>query len=193
MIGYLDGKPLISAKSLIVIVNGVGYQVEVGQRTLSQVVPESVQLFIHTHVREDRFELYGFLTIEQKTMFELLLTVSGVGPKTALEIADHNPDQIIDAVQNSQISFFTQIPRIGKKLSQKIILELKPKLGSLQELSLGPRSKQEQDIFEALIVLGYEEAEIATALSQIDIISLSLEDAIKTLLHQLTQTNSAQS
>lgn len=193
MIGYLEGKPLLAAQSLIVLVGGVGYQVETGPRTLAQINSDIIQLYIHTHVREDRLELFGFLTLEQKKMFSLLLNVSGVGPKTALEIADYDSNQITSAVQNSQITFFSQIPRIGKKLAQKIILELKPKLGSLQELSLGPRSKQEQDIFEALSVLGYEEADVASVMQNVDTTQLTLEDAIKAILQQLTQSSSTTS
>ncbi len=185
MIAYLSGKPTVYKDFIIVRTGGVGYQVEVGPRTLSQLPSEQVELFIHTHVREDRFELYGFLKQEQLSLFKMMIDISGVGPKTALDIVDRNPEQIVDAVQNARINFFKAIPRIGKKTAQKIILELKSKLGSLKELSLGPKSEKEQDIFEALTSLGYEEATIETALADVNLENISVEEAVKLLLQKM--------
>lgn len=185
MIAFLQGAPQILEDSVIVLVNGVGYKVEVGQRTLASLNKTEVKLFIHTHVREDRIQLFGFIQTQQLKLFQLMIDVSGVGPKTALEITDRNPEQIIEAVQNAQVNFFKSIPRIGKKTAQKIILELKPKLGSLKELSLGPRSPMEQDVYEALSALGYEETDISQVLSELDLEELSVEDAVKKVLQNL--------
>jgi Holliday junction DNA helicase RuvA len=185
MIAFLQGTPQILEDSVIVHVNGVGYKVEVGQRTLTSLNKNEVKLFIHTYVREDRMELFGFTQTQQLKLFQLMIDISGVGPKTALEIVDRNPEQIIEAVQNAQVNFFKSIPRIGKKTAQKIILELKPKLGSLKELSLGPRSALEQDVYEALSALGYEETDISQALSDLDLGKLTVEDAVKKVLQNL--------
>lgn len=185
MIGYLQGKPIIQGESLLILTNGVGYQVAVGTKTLRSLTASQVELFIHTHVREDKLELYGFQTLQQRQLFEMLLNVSGIGPKTALEITDQDPEKIVNAVQNAEVSYFKSIPRIGKKMAQKIILELKPKLGSLKELSLGPRSAQEHDLYAALEVLGYEESEIAMVIEQIDLQEIPLEQAVKQALLKL--------
>lgn len=186
MIGYLQGQLINSGDNLIIVCHGVGYEVEVGDRTKNSLRDEEVELYIHTHVREDRIELYGFKTPQQKHLFELMLDVSGIGPKTAIDITDQDPDRIISAVQNAEVTFFSSIPRIGKKTAQKIILDLKSKLGSLKELSLGPRSSKERDVFDALSSLGYEESEIADAASNFDLEELPLEKAVKEVLAKLS-------
>lgn len=186
MINYLEGKPVIHGKCLTVLINGVGYAVQVGERALAQLERDQVSLHVYTHVREDRIELYGFLSIKKKQLFELLIDVSGIGPKTALDICDRDSEAVVSAVQNSDVSFFNNIPRIGKKTAQKIILELKSKLGSLKELNLGPRSAKESDLYEALGALGYLESEIAGVVTELDFDEINLEDAVKFALKQLT-------
>ncbi len=185
MIGYLKGQPVIDVDHILIIVQGVGYRVTVGQKTLSTISEPVLELFIYTYVREDKLELYGFLTTAQRKLFELMLEVSGVGPKTAIEITDQEPERIVRAVQNSEVNFFTSIPRIGKKTAQKIILELKSKLGSITDLNLGPKSSQERDIYDALMVLGYEESEIGPIINEINVEEMSLEEAVKAVLMQL--------
>jgi len=184
MIAYLKGNPIFGDKHVIMVVNGVGYLVYVGARTLINLPKQEAELFTHTYVREDKLDLYGFLTREQLRLFELMLNVSGIGPKIAIDIVDRDPQAIITAVQQSQVTFFSSIPRIGKKTAQKIILELKSKLGSLTELSLGPRSTTEQDVFETLVALGYEESDIGQILVDIDVEALGVEGAIKAVLQQ---------
>jgi len=185
MIAYLKGTPKIVDNFVIIMTNGVGYKVEVGSQTLAQLSTQEVELYIHTYVREDRLELFGFLQLAQLKLFKLMIEISGVGPKTAIEIVDRNPEQIVQAVQNSEVNFFKGIPRIGKKTAQKIILELKPKLGSLKELSLGPRSPKEQDVCEALTVLGYEESDIIAILQDCNLEELSVEEAVRQVLKKM--------
>jgi len=186
MIAYLKGYPQILKDELIIKVNGVGYGVFTGQRLLSRIqTDEEIELYIYSHVREDRFELYGFLTLEQKRLFEMMLDVSGIGPKTALDIVDQEPSRIIEAVQNSTVSFFTAIPRIGKKTAQKIILELKSKLGSIKELNLGPRSQQEQDVTEALLQLGFDEAQVHDVVGNMDVENLAVQEAVKEAMKRM--------
>lgn len=187
MIGYLQGTPIHTKNAVIILTGGVGYQVEVGAQTKNRLQEKEVSLFIYTHVKEDKLELFGFLSLAQKELFELLISVSGIGPKTALEITERDPDRIIQAVQNSEVIFFSSIPRIGKKLAQKIILELKSKLGSLKELSLGPRSAQESDIFATLEALGYEETEIASTISELELDDIPLEEAVKLVLKKISK------
>jgi Holliday junction DNA helicase RuvA len=185
MIAFLSGQPKIVKDTLIMMVNGVGYGVTVGARTFAAVLNQpTAELYIHTHVREDLLELFGFANQEDKELFELLLSVSGVGPRTAIHIVDLGADRIIKAVQTADVSLFTAAPRVGKKLSQKIIIELKSKLGSLQDLNLGPHSQVEQDLVDALTTLGFAETDIHRGLLGLELnedadVSVLVKQAIK--------------
>ncbi len=185
MIGYLEGQTQVYKDFVLVKTNGVGYKVFAGDRTLAHLKKRENSLFIFTYVKEDRLELYGFETQEHLQLFELLLDVSGVGPKTALVIVDRDPERIVLAVQNAEVSFFKAVPRIGKKTAQKIILDLKSKLGSLRELSLGPRSDKERDVYETLTALGYEESEIGEIITELNLEETSVEQAVKQALKLL--------
>lgn len=189
MIGYLQGAPKLLGKQLIINVNGVGYAVSVGTSTLSQILHKaSVELCIHTHVREDAITLYGFLSPSDQVLFEHLLGVSGIGPKSALFIADRGVEPITQAVQQADIGFFTQIPRVGKKLAQKIIIDLRSKLGALKELDLKPESQQYTDVVAALENLGYDSNDIYRVLQQIDLESVDLKTAIKMAMKQFAKS-----
>lgn len=186
MIGLLKGTPRLFGSELIVDVNGVGYQVTVTSSLIAEIAHRSeIELFIHTHVREDILELYGFRSSEEKRLFLLLLDVSGVGPRTALAITEREPQAIITAVQHADSSFFSSIPRVGKKVAQKIIIDLKSKLGSLKDLELGPTSSQEQEIVLALSSLGFSEENVLSVLRTDDYSALPLEEAIKRIIQKL--------
>lgn len=187
MIAYLRGTTIVKADHLIVLTGGVGYLVFAGHKLLHSLTNsgQAVELYIHSHIKEDRFELYGFRTEEELHIFKLLLAISGVGPKTALALADAGPNSLIDAVQQAQTSFFTSMPRVGKKLAQKIIIELKPKLGSLTELNLSTLSPKAQDVMDALLGLGFEENAIQNALATLDIETMELQAAIKAAIKLL--------
>ncbi len=186
MIGYLKGQPIFYQDFVMIVTNGVGYKVYLGERTMAGLAKDEAELFTFTYVKEDRLDLYGFASQEQLRLFELLLDVSGVGPKTALPIVDRDPEQIVDAVQNARVEFFKAVPRIGKKTAQKIILDLKSQLVSLKELSLGPRSSKERDVYETLAALGYEESDIASVVSELEIEELNVEAAVKQALKLLS-------
>jgi Holliday junction DNA helicase RuvA len=186
MIGFLSGKPQLYGNKVLIIVNGVGYEVYVGQRVLSKVgTLADIALYIHTHVREDALELFGFESSADKELFLLLLSVSGIGPKTALLIADQGAAAITDAVQNATVSFFTKLPRVGKKVAQKIIIELKSKLGSLKELKIGGLSEHDQMIADAVIALGFDEQAVLEAIEKAPVSEMTVEAAVKVLLRQL--------
>ena len=184
MIAYLEGKALIKKDHLIVLNGGVGYLVFVGSKILHSLVAdgEPVALHIYSHIKEDRFELYGFHNEEDLEIFKMLIAISGVGPKTALALANAGTNQLIEAVQQAQTIFFTSVPRVGKKLAQKIIIELKSKLGSLKELNLGTLSPKAQDVMDALLGLGFEENTVQTILTQLDLENMDLQVAIKTVI-----------
>ncbi len=190
MISYLSGKPRIYGEMLTVLVNGVGYQVHVGNNIKSSIhTKEKIELFVYTHVREDRLELYGFENLESRKLFMMFLDVSGVGPQTALSITDQKPSQIIQAVQQANTAFFTAIPRIGKKLAQKIIIDLRGKLGELKSLDLAPETIQEQQVKEALLALGFSQQSIDQSLEKIDVNTIPLETAIKQAIKNAGKTN----
>lgn len=187
MISLLIGKPLFFGNTCVILCHGVGYGVMIGDRTASVIKKQSeTTLYIHTHVREDALDLFGFTSPEDKSMFEMLLTVSGVGPKTALHIADASPSQIRKAVEQADISFFTSFSRVGKKLAQKIIIELKTKIGSLIDIDLMDGSAQLKDVREALQSLGYDERDIAKALRAVPVDALPLQVAIKECMKVLS-------
>lgn len=173
MISYLVGKPLIFDEQLIIkTASGVGYRVYVGPKMFGQILSLSatgkdVELFIYSHIREDRFELYGVTGAGELKIMELLLSVSGLGPKMAITILDVGGQAVIEAVQQANLSFFTAMPRVGKKLAQKIIIELKNKVGGLAELDLTPKSQNYQDVQEGLISLGFSEDQIEKVLREL--------------------------
>jgi Holliday junction DNA helicase RuvA len=185
MIGFLSGVVQKLSSGILIRTGGVGYRVEVGQLLFDSLPNEEVaSLFIYTYVREDALRLYGFATEQDLYLFELVLSVSGVGPKIALALVDAGTDRLVGAVQNASVAFFRTIPRVGKKLAQKIIIELKSKLGGLKEVELGPLSQTERDVMEGLKNLGFEENNIQQILSELDRdqpLEIMLKEAVKRL------------
>ncbi|MBI5151829.1 MAG: Holliday junction branch migration protein RuvA [Candidatus Pacebacteria bacterium] len=186
----LIGTPLLQGNELTVLCGGVGYAVAVNLHTLRTLSPnqKDVTLYVHTHVREDVLDLFGFLSSEEKRMFEMLLTVSGVGPKTALAVTDASPPAIRKAIEDGDVSFFSAFPRVGKKLAQKIIIELKPKIGSLHDLDLTTATGQTGEVRQALETLGYTDNDIRKALQSIEVETLPLQSAIKESIRFLSKS-----
>ena len=153
--------------SIVVDVNGVGYKVLVTTETTLDVVPSSpVFLWTHLVVRENALELFGFLDREHLETFELLITISGIGPRTALNILNvATPAILRQAVASADTSYLTRVSGIGKKNAEKIVLELKDKLKLAKEETLDTRS--EGDALEALVSLGYSERDAREALKKV--------------------------
>lgn len=191
MIGFLSGTIRDTyGNSVIVDVGGVGYIVNVADRLMSQYSMNSpCTLYIHTHVREDALDLYGFITKEELRLFELLLTVSGIGPKTGLTVIDRGTDAIQKAVQRADVDFFTTIPRLGKKNAQKIIIELKNKLGALEDLDLQSDSGETKEILEALLAMGFVKNEITEAMKKLSDKEVTIEQKIRRVLQLLSRKN----
>lgn len=180
MIALLTGK--IAGKSpdsVILDVNGVGYRVQIPFSTFFALPDDGaiLTLNIHTNVKEDAIHLYGFLTPKEKQFFQLLITVSGVGPKLAKDILSNiQPDQLASALCRSDIVRLSAIPGIGKKTSERLVLELKDKVVKLglagDNDSNSTLSKEESsirdDVASALINLGYKEAVVIKTLSEIE-------------------------
>lgn len=183
MIAYLTGRPELVQDQLIIHVGGVGYGVKVSNRVFQAAASQDeISLHIYSHVREDRFELYGFPNHQELKLFQLLIGVSGVGPATALNLMDKNAEELIEAVQEANTGFFKSVPRVGKKTAQKIIIELRGKLGELKELNLAPLSSAQQTVAEALESLGWEDEQIQAAIKELDLDDLSESEAIKKAL-----------
>jgi Holliday junction DNA helicase RuvA len=165
MIAKLTGKPeILDNQSIILDVNNVGYKVFFNRKS-NQSLPST--LFIHTHVKDDALDLYGFITKEELQLFKLLISVSGIGPKTAINVMDKGVEAITQAVSKGDVDFFTTVPRLGRKNAQKIIIELKSKLGSLTELDLSADSSETTDAISALISLGFSRSEARESLNQV--------------------------
>lgn len=189
MIAAVTGRPeVLSDQVIIHTASGVGYGVHAGGHLLTQLSSlTETTLYIFTFVKEDRLELYGFKAIVERQLFETVLDVSGVGPKTALALIDAGADRLVESVQQADLSFFTSIPRVGKKLGQKIIIELTSKLGSLKQLSLGPLSQQKQDVIDALTNLGYSPELAQRTVTDLDLENLPLATAIKVAVKHASQ------
>lgn len=192
MIAYLIGKPLVQTSELILLTGGVGYGVKVTNQVLMQASStvandptKELALHIYTHVKEDALELYGFATLNDKELFKLLIGVSGVGPATALAILNKGSQQIIAAIQNADVSFFTSVKRVGKKAGQKIIIELKSKLGGIKDLDLTPLSQAQSDMFEALTSMGFAETHITETIQTLNLDELPLEKALQLAIKEL--------
>lgn len=187
MIAYLSGKPLVGNTFTAIFCGGVGYGVYVSKNTKIQMTNTKViSLYVYSHIKEDTFDLYGFLTEEEKTLFLKLIDVDGVGPKTALGIMDRGINEIISAVRAADVSFFQSVPRVGKKSAQKIIIDLKSKLGGEELLLVEPEGVA-KDVLEALCALGFSTLESSRFVKSQDLSSMRLEDAVKLGIQVLTQ------
>ena len=198
MIALLTGKIACkSPDSVILDVNGVGYRVQIPFSTFF-ALPEdgaTLTLNIHTNVKEDAINLYGFLTPQEKHFFQLLITVSGVGPKLAKDILSNiQPNELSSALCRGDIVRLSAIPGIGKKTSERLVLELKEKViklglggesGRDATLSKQDRSVRD-DVASALINLGYKEAIVTKTLSEFDTdVDASMETVLKLALKRL--------
>lgn len=168
MIGSINGKIILKTdKFMIVEAAGVGYKVNVSLDVLSKAgkLGEQIMLWVHTHVREDAFDLYGFLNREELEFFEMLLNVSGIGPRSALAILGiASIETLRKAIGTGDISYLTKISGIGKKTAEKIVIELRDKVG---EEKSGTSLQGELDALEALKSLGYSQNEAREALKKL--------------------------
>ncbi|MEK7227639.1 MAG: Holliday junction branch migration protein RuvA [Patescibacteria group bacterium] len=174
--------------SLIVDVAGVGYKVMVTTDTALEVTPSSpIFLWTHLVVRETALELFGFPEKETLDIFELLITISGIGPKTALGILNvATPAMLRQAVASADTSYLTRVSGIGKKNAEKIVLELKDKLKtSPKDKNIDTRS--EGDALEALVSLGYTERDARDALKKVPKNISGAGERVKSALKILSQ------
>jgi Holliday junction DNA helicase RuvA len=174
MIGQLRGRLAEKRPNQVLVdVGGVGYLVQVPLSTFASLgeLHTEVTLLIHTHVREDAFSLYGFVSAREKHFFELLLSASGVGPTLALKILSGiNVEELIPAIRGSDLARLTRIPGVGRKTAERIVVELKDKLETvaIEAGKPAPASPAgiEADVVSALVNLGYESRAAESAVDE---------------------------
>lgn len=197
MFYYVEGTLAAIDLGLAVIdCGGVGYALNTTANSLSQLrLGEKARLYVYEVIREDCFDLYGFATMEEKRSFEMLVGVSGVGPKAAQAILSSNtPESLSLAIVSGNEKSLTAVPGIGKKIAQRIVMELRDKLSKeIGEINVQSSSApaaavggdKRADAAAALGVLGYGTNEINAALKSLDVEKLSVEDIIRHALRNM--------
>lgn len=191
MIGSLQGNvELLDRPYILLETSGVGYKVLVTNEVFSKIkLGQKLKLFTYTHVKEDALDLFGFEEIDDLKLFENFLTVPGIGPKTAMNVFSfHKRGDIINAILDGDVSFFTQVPRLGTKNAQKIIIELKSKLGSAKELDLtGKEFEEQKEVINALKNFGFSQGEVQKALRETKANGQTTEEKIRQALKYLAK------
>ncbi|MBZ4667822.1 MAG: holliday junction helicase RuvA [Epulopiscium sp.] len=190
--GILD---YMTEEWIIVDVNGIGYKIYISSSTVSKLpsVGKEVKIFTHLQVKEDELALYGFMSQDELNMFERLISVSGIGPKGALGILSTlSPADLCMAVITEDIKTLSSAPGIGKKTAQRMILELKDKINTLEAVGLGGETVLEvqqngtaEEAIFALTALGYSRVDAAKAVKEVFKEDMSVEEMIKAALKKL--------
>lgn len=189
---------LVESNTAVIDCNGVGYSLTVSLNTQSYLKNpgQKVKLYTHFSVREDGVELFGFYDLEERDIFKLLITVSGVGPKAAINIMSAlTPQSFVSAVMNGDTKLISKAQNVGAKTAARIVLELKDKLAKtvtasdsedgISALNIPNASEKIAEAQNALIVLGYKQSEAVAALRGIDVGKMELEDIIREALKRL--------
>lgn len=192
MIGHIEGKLIYNNENNIILdVNGVGYQIKVPTLYPKDDLNKKLELFIHTYIREDAMDLYGFETPEEKKLFKTLLSVSRVGPSAAMNILSSlSYERFINAILSEDVAVLKEVSGIGPKTAQRLILELKSKIEDmLPEMQLDKNKsikRYDEELYEALTQLGYSKREVDNVVDDIELESeLKLEEKIKRVLSYL--------
>ena len=199
MFYHIEGIVTELEPNLVVLdCGGLGYALNATMNTVSCLhMGDKAKLYVAEAIGENNFDLYGFFTKGEKRCYEMLVSVSGIGPKAALYILSYStPETLALAIMNEDVKALTVAPGVGKKIAQRVILELKDKMSKEtggQEIRLpvaSPSAAQDgtmNDAMAALAVLGYSSAEIAPALKKIDVTGMSAEEIIKAVLKQMVK------
>lgn len=181
----------VGAGEVVVDVGGVGLRLAVTTGFLQQSLQVGHPVFLHAHmvVREDAISLYGFATLEERGLFEVLLQTDGVGPRLAMAILSSlSPELLRTAVTQGQVDVLTRVPGIGRKTAEKLIFHLKDKLGAPSVGVAPPLSESDTDVMQALTALGYSVVEAQTALQSIPAdASPETEERIRLALQHFTR------
>lgn len=180
MISYIEGKIIHKKINYIIVLAGaLGYKIFIVP-TESYPVDSNIKLFLHEHITEDKDDFYGFKTADQLETFEMLISVSGLGPKIGLTVlSTMDKDKIETAIESSDVKSFEKIKGIGKKLATKIILELKGKIDLLELERKQGAIFIDTETEEALLSLGFKQVEIGKILSTMPKDILTTEDKIR--------------
>ncbi len=196
MFYYIEGTVSVIEQGIAVIdTGGIGFLCNVSMNTMSRIeLNKKAKLYTYCNIKEDAFDIYGFYDLQEKHCFELLLSVSGVGPKAALSIlSSATPEDLALSVATENEKLLTAAPGVGKRIAQRIILELKDKIAKtiavpadagLPTATTSGGSKKLAEITAALEVLGFTGSEITVSLKGIDIDNSSVEDVIRAVLQK---------
>jgi Holliday junction DNA helicase RuvA len=195
MIGYLHGQVVfLTGEYCLLETGGVGYRVFMAAPSLARIEPGApARLYIHTSVREDAITLYGFFDRAEQELFQQLLTVSGIGPRGALGILSAAaPEEFRLSVLKQDIRALTRLPGIGKKTAERLLLELRDKLGAPADGEVPPAADVPvgtvyEEALAALLSLGYTTGEITPVLKNIAGGHLSAEELVKGVLRAMTR------
>ncbi|MAF92325.1 MAG: Holliday junction branch migration protein RuvA [Bdellovibrionaceae bacterium] len=182
MIARIRGKVLcIEEESLVVDVQGLGYELFCSANTMDQILPgDDVDLQVFTHVREEVLQLFGFIDRSEKSLFLSLCKVNGIGPKMAMQIlSGARPEMIISWIDQGDVKALMKLPKLGKKKAEQLVLSLKGKLVMEEDAqSVLKLSPEKQDLKSALMNLGYNEEQVEGAIKEIGDFS-GLENGIR--------------
>ena len=194
MFSYIKGTLEVKSLNYIVVdVNGIGFKIFMSQSAIQRLgeTGTTVKIYTYMNVKEDELSLYGFITNEELRMFELLIGVSGIGAKSAINmLSSITPSKFALAVISNDVKTLTKVPGVGTKSAQRIILELKDKLKTEEAVQTKDIGMQDtiivdnklEEAVQALKVLGYTRQEIESVLAKIDIKELTVEDIIRKAL-----------
>lgn len=200
MIGYLKGKVVEQLeRSILLDIHDVGYEVYIPERVKESLRPgDPLELYIYTHVREDTLQLFGFPTFRERKAFLMLLSVTGIGPKSALEIMGVDFAMLVHAISIGDTARIQKVPGIGKKTAERLVLDLQDKMLTLlgpeeQGTTLHTQKNEEissyNDVVDALMSLGYEKKHLEEVLikvqKEMDLTILSAEEVVKICLRYL--------
>jgi Holliday junction DNA helicase RuvA len=185
---------------MVLDVQGVGYDVETSLQTYFNVLPQiesPVSLHIHTVVREDAFLLYGFLEKQERTLFRALIKVNGIGPKSAMAmLSSITPQEFIQCIESENSALLTKLPGIGKKTAERLIVEMRDKIGNLVDATepgakatLPSNARSEQEAISALEALGYKPQEALKVIKKIEIGEKTAEQLIREALQLLASSS----
>ncbi|MDO8429986.1 MAG: Holliday junction branch migration protein RuvA [bacterium] len=186
MIYSIKGKLITKKENFFVVdLNGLAFKIKSSLNVLKSLpqAGEMVNIFTYLHVREDALELYGFLNEDELKLFELLISVSGVGPKSALGILGiEKPEKLKAAISEGRSELLTRASGIGKKIAERVVLELRTKMTQEDSGKIVGLMESDHDIVEALSNLGYTKGQAKEALGKVDAKINKMEDRIKTAL-----------
>lgn len=189
MISYISGQMIDQEESaLTILCRGVGYEVTCSENTIADIQNQKVvQLWVHTHVREDNFQLFGFSSKVEKKLFLSLIKVNGIGPKLAIQVmSGASLEQIIDWIEAKDVKALTKLPRVGKKTAEQMILTLKGALVVDDGSGVPSPKKPHQEILSALVNLGFRSADVEEVI-QVLPSDIEFEQGVRESLRQLSK------